>query len=172
MLIEGKQNSSLHKYYMIRAEKKACFVPFGEKASGPGFSGTWVQKVHRRAISELSGGAERTWLAVGRWGWAGQAPGQPSQPGARGSAAFRPLSEPPPLTPSLILSCLPLPRKSPPLPGEAPLLPPRWRRRWRGRWRGSGRSGKLEDFFPPGDPLTTSPLRSTQVSLAELGKKA
>lgn len=37
---------------------------------------------------------------------------------------FVPFPTPLPLAPSLILSCLPLPRKSPPLPGEAPLPPP------------------------------------------------
>lgn len=78
MLIEGmeKQDSSFHKYYMSRAEEKACFVPFGGKASGSGFPGTWVQKVHRRAISELSGGVQKDLaggggMGVGRAGaWA------------------------------------------------------------------------------------------------------
>lgn len=67
MFIEGmeKQNSSFHKYYMSRAKEKACFVPFGEKASEPGFPGTWVQKVQGRAISELSGGLPKD-LAGGR----------------------------------------------------------------------------------------------------------
>lgn len=65
---------------------------------------------------------------------------------------FVPFPTPLPLAPSLILSCLPLPRKSPPLPGEAPLPPPRRRRRWRGRWRGSGTSGKLWRIFPSGRP--------------------
>lgn len=119
-----KQNPSFHKYYMSRAKEEACFVPFGEKASELGFPGTWVQKVQGRAISELSGGLPKDLAGAGGWGWAGQAPGLPSQPDTRASAAIRPLSDPPPLAPSLILSCLPLPRKSPPLPGEAPLRHP------------------------------------------------
>lgn len=98
MFIEGmeKQNSSFHKYYMSRAKEKACFVPFGEKASEPGFPGTWVQKVQGRAISELSGGLPKD-LAGGRGlgvGVAGQAPGPPSQPETKASAAIRPLSDP------------------------------------------------------------------------------
>lgn len=84
-------------------------------------------------------------------------------------------SRPPPQAPSLILSCLPLPRKSPPLPGEAS-PPPRPRPASGGTGEGAGgdqegleNSGRF--FFPPGDPLTTSPLRSTQVSLSGLRER-
>lgn len=64
MLIKGmkKQDSSLYKYFMSWAEEKALFVPYGGKASGPSSPGTWTQKVHWIAISELFESSERTWL--------------------------------------------------------------------------------------------------------------
>lgn len=39
-----KQNPGLHKCDKNRTEEEACFVPLGEKASEPGFLGTWTQK--------------------------------------------------------------------------------------------------------------------------------
>lgn len=96
MFIEGmeKQNPSFHKYYTSRAKEEACFVPFGEKASELGFSGTWVQKVQGRAISELSGGLPKDLAGAGGWGWAGQAPGLPSQPDTRAWQPFSPFPTP------------------------------------------------------------------------------
>ena len=173
MLIEGmeKQDSSFHKYYMSRAEEKACFVPFGGKASGPGFPGTWVQKVHRRAISELSGGVQKDLaggggMGVGRAGaWATFTA---CDQGLRSySAPLHPPSASPksysflPASPQEISA--PARRSPPPAPAG--------RGAGGGAGGGSGRSGKLADFFPLGDPLTTSPPRSTQVSLAGLRRE-
>lgn len=95
MFIEGmeKQNPSFHKY-TSRAKEEACFVPFGEKPSELGFSGTWVQKVQGRAISELSGGLPKDLAGPRGWGWAGQAPGLPSQPDTRAWQPFGPFPTP------------------------------------------------------------------------------
>lgn len=131
-------------------------MPFLEKASGTGFQGPR----YRRSIGEQFLSYLEAWKRLaggGGWRrWAGQTPGQPSQPVARVSAAIRPLSEPPPLAPGLILPCLPLPRKSPPLPGETPLLcspPPPPAEVLEGALAGIWKVWKtLADFFPSGRP--------------------
>lgn len=99
---------------------------------------------------------------------------------ARGQGLCRhsALSDPSPLAPSHILSCLPFPRKSPPLPGEAPLPPPPPPPRppqveaLEGALAGIWNVWKtLADFFPPGDPLTTSPLGPLRFLWLGLGRE-
>lgn len=83
----------------------------------------------------------------------------------QGLRSLPPPSRPPPLAPRLSLSCLPLPRKSPPLPGEAPSCPPA------GGGAGGGAGGDLEGLensgglFPCGRAPPRSP-RPTRVSPA------
>lgn len=152
-------------------------MPFLEKASGTGFQGPR----YRRSIGEQFLTYLEAWKRPG-WGWGMEEVGRADAwatftacgQGLRShSAPFRTPSPSPRSYSSLPASPQEIPaparRNPPPAP---PLPPPRRRRRWRGRWRGSGRSGKLwRIFFPPGDPLTTSLPKSTQVSLAGLQER-
>lgn len=177
MSIDGteKQDSSLYKYYMSRAEKKACFVPFGEKASlDRAFQGPGSRKsTGEQFLSYVEARKGPGWELGNGGGGPGRRRGNLHSlwPGAP-----QPLGPFPPPSPSpksySFLPASPQEISAPARRGPPPAPPPP-----AGGGAGGGAGGDLEGlensggFFPSGRPPHYLTPRSTQVSLAGLRRE-